>query len=124
MYPRTNYEMTEADLQELLAAMKSVPVMMIGGSTGPSQQENANAAWARLGAKMGFDPMTVQPISGKGNRFFSAIPSETPEARAEREAREAEAKRLQEIDQLNAEIAERQKRLETLKPHLNKLQNT
>ena len=114
MYPRTNYEMTEADLRELLDAMKSVPVMMIGGYTPASPQENANAAWARLGAKMGFDHMAVQPIPGKGNRFFSAVPSETPEARAERVARETEDKRLLEIDSLHKEIAERQAKLAAL----------
>ena len=114
MYPRTNYEMTEADLRELLDAMKSVPVMMIGGYSPASPQENANAAWARLGAKMGFDHMTVQPSPGKGNRFFSAIPSETPEARTERLAREAEEKRQREIATLTEEIAERTAKLAAL----------
>lgn len=114
MYPRTEYEMTEADLAELMAAMKPTPVMMIGGSVGPSPQENANAAWARLGERMGFDAMTVRPVQGRGNRFFTAIPSETPEARAERQAHEAEKKRVAEIERLTAEIAERQNRLAAL----------
>jgi hypothetical protein len=105
MYPRTNYEMTEADLQEILDACKPVPAMMIGGTLPSSPQENANNAWRRLGGKMGFDHMTVQPIGGKGNRFFSAVPTEPEEVRAERLEREAEEKRVAEIARLEAEIA-------------------
>lgn len=114
MYPRTNYEMTEDDLQELLAAMKSVPVIMIGSYSPASPQENANAAWARLGAKMGFDYMTVQPIHGKGSRFFSAIPNETEETRVERLARESEEERQTNIAKLRDEIDQRQKALDAL----------
>lgn len=77
MYPRTNYEMTEDDLKELLDACKPTPVIMIGNYVPASPQENANRAWARLGEKMGFDSDTVRPIPGKGNRFFAAVPSET-----------------------------------------------
>ena len=111
MYPRTEYEMTEADRETLLAAMKVVPYMIIDGHAPRSQQDNANDAWAVLGLKMGFDAMTVRPISGKGDRWFSAVPSETESAKAERLAREAAAKWLAEIDQLTKEIAERQTRL-------------
>lgn len=71
---RTDFEMTQDDLDRLLTAMKPVPYMIIGGMTPRSQQENANDAWASLGAKMGFDPMTVRP-NGKGDRFFSAVPT-------------------------------------------------
>jgi hypothetical protein len=111
MYPRTNYEMTEEDLATILDACKSVPVMMIGSYSQSSPQENANRAWAALGNKMGFDHMTVEPIRGKGSRFFTAVPSETEEARKEREAREATEKRWSEIAKLNDEITERQKRI-------------
>jgi hypothetical protein len=104
MYPRTNYEMTEADLATLLSAMQPVPVMMIGGTAPSSQQENANRAWAALGTKMGFDSMTVQPIPGKGDRFFSAVPSETDIQRAERMTREAEEKRLRELAEVDKQI--------------------
>ena len=114
MYPRTNYEMTQADCDALLASMKPVAAMMIGGTTGPSQQENANNAWAALGKKMGFDHMTVQPIHGKGMLHFSAVPSENETQRAERLAKEAEAKKQQEIATLEAEISERVKRLAAL----------
>ena len=111
MYPRTEYEMTEADKATLLAAMKSVPYMVIGGHAPRSQQDNANDAWAALGLKMGFDAMTVRPISGKGDRWFSAVPSETESAKAERLAREAAAKRQAEIARLTKEIADRQAQL-------------
>ena len=114
MYPRTNYEMSEADLDALLDHCKPTPVMMVGSYTTPTPQEHANAAWAALGKKMGFDHKTVQPIAGKGQRFFSAVPSETDAARKERLTREAEDKRQAEIARLSAEIAERQVQLDTL----------
>lgn len=68
---RRDYEMTEADLAKLLDAMKPVPYMIVGGMPPVSQQENANAAWAELGKRLGFDPMSVRP-NGRGDRFFSA----------------------------------------------------
>lgn len=68
-----NYEMTQADLDVLLAAMRPVPLIMLQCGMPPSPQENANAAWKRLGERMGFDYMTAQP-NGKGDRFFSAAP--------------------------------------------------
>jgi hypothetical protein len=68
---RTNYEMTTDDLAALLEAMKPVPMIMLQCGTPRSVQENANAAWARLGEKMGFDPLTVRP-NGRGDRFFFA----------------------------------------------------
>lgn len=77
---RQNYEMTEADLHELLEAMKLAPMIMLQCGTPRSVQENANVAWAALGLKMNFDPMTVRP-NDKGDRFFSAesIPRESIE---------------------------------------------
>jgi hypothetical protein len=66
-----NYEMTEADLAALIEAMKPVPMIALQCGTPRSVQENANAAWAALGERMNFDPMTVRP-NGKGDRFFSA----------------------------------------------------
>lgn len=106
MYPRTNYEMTEADLQEILDACKPVVAMMIGGTLPSSPQENANNAWRKLGEKMGFDHMTVQPIAGKGNRFFSAVPTEPEDVRAARLESEAEEKRLAEIERLEAKVVQ------------------
>ena len=69
---RTNYEMTADDLAALIASMQPVLMIMLQCGAPRSQQENANAAWTRLGEKMGFDPMTVQP-NGRGDRFFSAV---------------------------------------------------
>jgi hypothetical protein len=114
IYPRVNYEMSKADLASLLNACKPTPVIMVGNHTPPAPQENANRAWAALGEKMGFDHMAVQPVAGKGQRFFSAIPSETAEAQQERLTREAETARQMGIERLEAEIAERQQKLAAL----------
>ncbi len=73
---RTNYEMSEQDLEALLDACKPVPMIALQCGTPSSPQENANRAWADLGRKYHFDPMTVEP-NGKGDRFFSAV-SEKP----------------------------------------------
>jgi len=107
--------MTEEDMQTLLDAMKPVPMIMLQCGTPPSQQENANRAWANLGRKMGFDGDTVQPVRGKGSRFFTAVPSEHEDVRKERMAREAEEKRQQEIKRLSDEIAEREAKIAALK---------
>jgi hypothetical protein len=74
---RSDFEMTWDDLSTLLQAMKPAPMIMLQCGTPRSVQENANAAWARLGEKMGFDPMSVRP-NGKGDRFFSAMPVPAP----------------------------------------------
>lgn len=116
MYPRVNYEMSEEDLQTILEACKPTVCMLICGSYPSSPQENANRAWARLGEKMGFDHMTVRPIDGKGNRFFSATPTENVTQREERLQREAEERQTAEIAKLEAEILERQNRLAELRP--------
>ena len=114
MYPRTEYEMTEKDLEEILDACKPVPMIMLNIGTPSSPQENANRAWEKLGLKMGFDHMTVRPIQGKGDRFFTAVPSETESHKQERIKKEEEVKRLAEIDKLNKEINELTERLHEL----------
>lgn len=116
MYPRTNYEMTQAQLDAILDACKPTPVMFLSGGTpmGGSPQENANAAWERLGKEMGFDHMTVQPVSSKGNRFFTAVPSETESQREERIARQIEENRLADIESAKGELARAQQRLRDL----------
>jgi len=70
---RTNFEMTHDDLETLLSSMRPVPLIALQCGMPRSAQESANAAWADLGKKMGFDPMTVEP-NGRGDRFFSAEP--------------------------------------------------
>ena len=114
MYPRTNYEMSEEDLEEILKACQPVPMIMLQCGTPSSPQENANRAWSSLGKKMGFDSDTIKPIPGKGNRFFSAVPSETETQREERIKKEAKERRVrrvteikrveEEIDRLNNEL--------------------
>ncbi len=69
---RKEFEMNPEQLQALLEASKSVPYMVIGGSVAPSQRENANAAWDKLGTELGFDPTSVEPVAGKGIEFFTA----------------------------------------------------
>ena len=41
----------------------------------PRDKERANDGWARLGKKMGFESMTVQPVSGKSQRFAEDDPA-------------------------------------------------
>ena len=73
---KRDFEMTVEDLNLLLDASKPTPVMYLSGGRRifDSPQENANRAWATLGRRMGFDPMTVEP-TGKGYRFFRAVPT-------------------------------------------------
>lgn len=101
MNPRVNYEMTKEDLKEIKEACRPVAAIMVGGVMPSTPQENANRAWAKLGEKMGFDSMTVRP-SGKGERFFTAVPSETED---QKKQRIKEAKRA-------ALVAEKKKLLE------------
>ncbi len=77
MNQRMEYEMTQEELGTILDACKPTPVMFLTGGTPMfgTPQENANAAWSRLGSKKGFDHMTVRPIKGKDQRFFTAIPN-------------------------------------------------
>lgn len=73
---RQTFEMSEEQLATLLDACKPTPVMFLSGGEPihNTPQQNANAAWKSLGEQMGFKSATVQPISGKGDRFFSAYP--------------------------------------------------
>mgnify|MGYP001562811494 CR=1 FL=1 len=65
------FKMTQAQLDKILEACRPVPMIALQCGRPSSQQENANNAWAALGAEMGFDPMTVRPCEG-GDRFFTA----------------------------------------------------
>lgn len=111
MYPRKQYEMTEEDLKELLEACKPVPMIALQCGSPSSPQENANNAWKALGNKMGFDSMSVEPVSSKGYRFFTAIPNENEEAKRERELKEKEEAQRKNIARLENEIKEKQKEL-------------
>jgi hypothetical protein len=66
-----DFEMTQEQLNVLMDASKSVPLIALNCGSGVSQQQRANLAWERLGDELGFEYMTVQP-TGKGNRFFKA----------------------------------------------------
>ena len=120
-YPRVNYEMTEDELKELLESCKPTSCIMVGAYAPSSPQERANRAWQRLGEKYGFDYMTVRPIQGKGTRFFSAVPSETPLQREERLRREEVELKQRRIVDLKREIEVRQRELEGFE---SKLQTT
>ena len=68
------YEMSFEQLDVLLDASKPAACMTIGSYAPRSPQQNANIAWSKLGREMGFDSLTVEPVVGKGNRFFTANP--------------------------------------------------
>jgi hypothetical protein len=72
-----DFEMTQKQLDEIINACKSTPVMYLSGGQPmfKTPQENANYAWEKLGGELGFDYMTARP-NGKGNRFFTAEPTE------------------------------------------------
>ncbi len=69
---RREFEITQEQLEKLMEASKPVRYIVFGGMEPSSPQENANAAWDDLGTEMGFDYMTVLPVRGKCNRFFTA----------------------------------------------------
>ena len=69
---KKKYEMTEEDLEIIKDACKPVPMIALNCGTPSSPQENANAAWERLGKKMGFFHTTVEPAGKGGERFFIA----------------------------------------------------
>lgn len=71
---RTEYKMEPDELQEILNISKDrEPVMKFGNYwTGNGPQERANAFWKLLAAKYGFVWDSAQPITGKGNEFFTA----------------------------------------------------
>jgi len=116
MYPRTNYEMTEEDLNRLLDSCKPTSVMFLSGgrALGSSLQEKANRAWCELGKRMGFDFETVRPNVEKGQRFFSAVPSETELQKETRIKLESEKKKQDEIKKITNDIERLQKRLKEI----------
>lgn len=115
MYPRTNYEMTDDQLNNLMTACKPVACIMVGGSTPSSPQENANIAWSSLGLEMGFDSSTVQPRQGLGTKHFSAIPSETDLQREERITKEQAKKDSDELTGLESLAITTNNRISELK---------
>lgn len=74
MSERKEFEMTEAQEAALLASCQPEPYIVMGGIPPRSVQERANDAWRALGDELGFQHMTVKPVAGKGQRFFTAMP--------------------------------------------------
>lgn len=72
---KKEFEMSEGQLAKLMDASKPVPMMALQCGTPISPQENANDAWRALGEELGFNYMTVEPVSGKSDRFFMAEPT-------------------------------------------------
>jgi len=72
------FEMNQTQMDALMAACKPVAMIALQCRTPSSPQENANNAWEKLGQEMGFDHMTVRPISGKSQLFFTAECKSTP----------------------------------------------
>ena len=69
------FEMTSDQHEKLLDACKPVPMVMLQCGKPPSPQERANAAWLALGNELGFDHMTVRPVSGQPETVFEAAPN-------------------------------------------------
>ena len=112
---RTNYEMTDEQLDTLMNACKSVACIMVGGTTPSSPQENANNAWNNLGIEMGFDGSTVQPRQGFDTKHFSAIPSETETQKELRISKQQAKKDFDELVNLEALIVTTKDRISELK---------
>jgi len=69
---RKEFQMTEEQLATLMESCKPTPAIMLQCGPPATTQEKANSAWWLLGREMGFDGMTVRPVSGKEPRFFTA----------------------------------------------------
>lgn len=85
---RREYEITQEQLDALIEAAKPVPYMIMGGQQPASPQENANRAWEKLGREVGFKHMTVLPVRGKSQRFFTAEEAEVNPAAREEQMRD------------------------------------
>ena len=69
---RKEFKLTEDELKEILDASKPVPYMVFGGRGPMSPQEKANMVWHSLAEKYGFKLMTVKPVFGKSQEYFTA----------------------------------------------------
>ncbi len=74
---KKRFDMSPAQLDEVLDACKPTPVMYLSGGIPMfnTPQENANHAWEKLGESLGFDPYSVEPIVGAPQGAFMAEPS-------------------------------------------------
>lgn len=84
---RREYELSTAELDEILAAGSPVPAMLYALGTPPSLADkveqleeeviikNVNAAWEKIGAKHGFVWQSAQPSTTRqGDQFITAFP--------------------------------------------------
>lgn len=69
---RKEFEMAQAEFDKIIKSSKPVPAIMLQCGRPFSPQENANTAWQALAKKKGFIWDTVEPVSSKGNKFFTA----------------------------------------------------
>jgi hypothetical protein len=69
---RKEFQLTDEQLESLLAAGKPVLAIALQCGNPPSPQEKANRFWQKLGEELGFEHMTAQPVPGKGPKFFTA----------------------------------------------------
>lgn len=72
------YTMTSTQLDAILDACKSVPLIALQCGMPTSPQERANTAWKALGDELGFDYMTVRPVPGQPDSVFDAEPLPRP----------------------------------------------
>lgn len=68
---RKEFELTDNQLSIIIGASRPVPMIMLQCGMPSSPQENANAAWCKLGKELKFDYMSVKP-SPKGIKYFTA----------------------------------------------------
>lgn len=74
---RQKYEMSVDGLAKILKACEALPYILgSGGVEPPDPMIRINRVWEELGEEMGFQHMTVKPVSGKGQRHFTAEPVE------------------------------------------------
>lgn len=129
---RVEYEMTEEDFKQLAKLAGPWPAMFLSGgqSMFGDPQENANRAWASLGRKYGFEPMSVQPVRGKSQRFFTAerlqkeSKTMTAEAKSDIEMAEETTTATETADEatLKSEIKALEKKIENKQAHIERLQ--
>lgn len=79
---RKEFKLTDKQYKKLLRACRPTPVISFDGKTNAfgTPQENANRAWSILGHELGFDYMSVRPVPGKSDRFFTAEVRENKQA--------------------------------------------
>jgi hypothetical protein len=73
---RKEFVMSDEQHARLMKACRPVPMIMLQCGPAPSAYDMAMIAWQELGAEMGFDWNTVEPVRGKDNKYFTAVEKE------------------------------------------------